>query len=230
LSDNILLHRFREGEARYDGTLEDYSFFIQALVDLYEALFDEKYLEKAIELTNLMIKYFYDNENGGFFDTSDKDKSILVRTKEDYDSAEPTGNSIAVMDLLRLSQLTENKDYYDKAIESLKLFSGKMSEQPYATPQMLCALDFSLTKPKQIIIAGKRNDKLAQEMIHEVHAHYIPNKILIFAEAGKDNKLIPFLSSVIKSSDKTTAYVCENYTCKLPVHSAKDLMYQLTEK
>ena len=228
--NKILLHRFRDGEARYDGTLEDYAFFIQALVDLYEACFDEKYLEKSAELTKLMIDYFYDNENGGFFDTSDKDKSILLRTKEDYDSAEPTGNSIAIMDLLRLSQLTENKDYYDKAIESLQLFSGKMSEQPYATPQMLCALDFSLNKPKQIIVAGKRDEKTVQEMIREVHNHYIPNKILIFAETGKENKLIPFLSSIIKASDKTTVYVCENYACKLPVHGTKDLMKQLTER
>lgn len=227
--DKVLLHRYRDGEARYDGTLEDYAFFIQALVDLYEAYFDEKYLERTIELTNTMIEYFYDNKNGGFFDTSDKDKSILLRTKEDYDSAEPTGNSIAIMDLLRLSQLTENEDYHNKAIESLKLFSGKMFEQPYATPQMLCALDFSLTKPKQIIIAGNKNDKPAREMIREVHNHYIPNKILIFAEAGKENKLIPFLSSILKTSDKKTAYVCENYTCKLPVSNINDFKKLLEE-
>lgn len=226
--NKILLHRYRDGEARYDGTLEDYAFFIQSLIDLFEACFDEKYLEKAIEFTNLMIEYFYDKENGGFFDTSDKDKSILFRTKGDYDSAEPTGNSIAIMDLLRLSQLTENEDYNNKAIESLSLFSGKMTEQPYGTPQMLCALDFSLNKPKQIIIAGNKNNKLAKEMIREFHNHYIPNKILIFAETGKENKLIPFLSSILKASEKTTAYVCENYACKLPVHSLKDLMNQLT--
>lgn len=227
--NNNLLHRFRDGEARYDGTLEDYAFFIQSLIDLYEACFDENYLERALELNKLMIKYFYDNENGGFFDTSDKDKSILVRTKEDYDSAEPTGNSIAILNLLRLSQFTENKDYYDKAAESLKLFSGKMSEQPYATPQLLCALDFSLTKPKQIIVAGKKNDKLAQEMIREVHNHYIPDKILIFAGTGIENKVIPFLQSIIKPSDKTTAYVCENYTCKLPVSDLEEFRKLLTE-
>ncbi len=227
--EKVLMHRFRDGEARFDGTLEDYAFFIQALVDLFESCFDEGYLEKAIELTDIMIKYFYDDSDSGFFDTSDKDKSILVRTKEDYDSAEPTGNSIAIMNLLRLSQLTENKDYYDKAEKSLELFSGKMTAQPYATPQMLCALDFSLTKPKQIIIAGKRNDKLAQDMIHEVHTHYIPNKILIFAEAGKENKLIPFLESIIKPIDKTTAYICENYTCKLPVSDLNEFRKLLEE-
>ncbi len=179
--------------------------------------FDEKYLERAIELTELMLQYFYDESGGGFFDTSGNDKSILVKTKEDYDSAEPTGNSIAIMNLLRLAQLTENEDYQTKAIESLELFSGKMNEQPYGMPQMLCALDFSLTKPKQIIIAGRRNDKLAYEMIREVQNHYIPDKILIFAEEGKLNKHIPFLESIIKPSDKTMAYICENYTCKLPV-------------
>lgn len=229
LKNKILLHRYRDGEARYEGTLEDYAFFIQALVDLYEACFDEKYLKKSVELTNLMIEYFYDDKNGGFFDTSEKDKSILLRTKEDYDSAEPTGNSIAIMDLLRLSQLTENKDYYDKALESLQLFSGKMSEQPYAAPQMLCALDFSLTKPKQVIIAGNKNDKLAKEMFREVHNNYIPNKILIFAETGKESKLIPFLSSIVKASDKTTAYVCENYVCKLPTSNISDFKKLLEE-
>jgi uncharacterized protein YyaL (SSP411 family) len=225
----VLMHRFRDDEARFDGTLEDYAFFIQALVDLYESCFDEGFLERAIEMTNLMIKYLYDDSDGGFFDTSDNDKSILVRTKEDYDSAEPTGNSIAIMNLLRLSQLTENKDYYDKAEKSLELFSGKMTAQPYATPQMLCALDFSLTKPKQIIISGKRNDKVALDMIHEVHAHYIPNKILIFAEAGKQNKLIPYLSSIIKPIDKTTVYICENYTCKLPTSDLSEFKKMLEE-
>jgi uncharacterized protein YyaL (SSP411 family) len=213
----MLLHRFRDGEARFEGTLEDYAFFIQGLLDLYESCFDEKYLEKAAMLSELMITYFYDNDEAGFFDTSGNDKSILVKTKEDYDSAEPTGNSIAIMNLLRISQLTDNKDMLDKAQKSLELFSGKMTAQPYAMPQMLCALDFSLAKPTEIIIAGKKDDALTQEMIHEVHSRFIPNRILILAEPGKENKLIPFLSSIVKQNDKTTAYVCENFACKLPV-------------
>jgi uncharacterized protein YyaL (SSP411 family) len=213
----MLLHRFRDGEARFEGTLEDYAFFIQGLLDLYESCFDEKYLEKAAMLSELMITYFYDNDEAGFFDTSGNDKSILVKTKEDYDSAEPTGNSIAIMNLLRISQLTDNKDMLDKAQKSLELFSGKMTAQPYAMPQMLCALDFSLAKPTEIIIAGKKDDALTQEMIHEVHSRFIPNRILILAEPGKENKVIPFLSSIVKQNDETTAYVCENFACKLPV-------------
>ncbi|MCC7159519.1 MAG: thioredoxin domain-containing protein, partial [Ignavibacteria bacterium] len=110
---NTLLHRFRDGEAKIEGTLEDYAFFIQALIDLYESCFDEKYLDHAIKLTGTMINDFYDNEGGGFFDTSGKDKSILVRTKEDYDSAEPTGNSVAILCLLRLSYITGKIELYD---------------------------------------------------------------------------------------------------------------------
>jgi hypothetical protein len=223
----VLHHRFRDGEAKYEGTLEDYSFFIQGLLDLYESCFEQKYLERAVMLADLMVKYFYDEEDSGFFDISGNDKSILIRTKEDYDSAEPTGNSIAVMNLLRLSQLTDNKELYNKAYKSLELFSGKMSSQPYAMPQMLCALDFSLTKPKQIIIGGKKDDSLTREMIREVHGRYIPNKILIFAEAGKENKLIPFLSSIVKQNEETTAYVCENFTCKLPTSDVEEFKKQL---
>jgi uncharacterized protein YyaL (SSP411 family) len=220
----VLMHRYRDGEAKVEGNLDDYAFFTQALIDLYETTFEIKYLELAVELNNLAVKYFYDNEEGGFWDTSGKDKSILIRTKEDYDSAEPTGNSIAIMNLLRLSQFTDNKELYKKAIESLKLFDEKMKTHPYAMPQMLCALDFALQKPKQIIIAGKRDDANMLALIEEVYNHYLPNKILIQAEPGKENKLIPFLSEIIPASlEKSQAFVCENYTCQLPVSEVEEL-------
>lgn len=170
-----------------------------------------------------MVELFYDNDNCGFFDVSGIDKSILVKTKEDYDSAEPTGNSIVIMNLQRLSQLTEDKELFDKAENSLKLFSNKMTNQPFAMPQMLCALDFYLHKPKQIIIAGKYESDTTHEMIREVHKRFIPNKILIYANPKKRNDLIPYLDKVIKPSDKTLAYVCENYTCRLPVSSVEEL-------
>jgi uncharacterized protein YyaL (SSP411 family) len=227
----VLMHRFRDGEAKVDGNLDDYVLFTQALIDLYETTFDIKYLEQAIEMNRLAVEYFYDNEEGGFWDTSGKDESILVRTKEDYDSAEPTGNSIAIMNLLRLAQFTDDKSLYEKAIESLKLFSEKMKAQPYAMPQMLCALDFALQKPKQIIIAGKRDDTGTLALLEEVYAHYIPNKILILAEPGKVNKVIPFLSSIIPASiEKSEAYICENYTCRLPVSDIEALKNILTEQ
>jgi len=226
---NALLHRYRDGEARFEGNLEDYAFFIQGLIDLYETSFDEKYLVHAINLSKSMITNFYDEENSGFYDTSGKDKSILVKTKEDYDSAEPTGNSIAILNLLRLSQLTDNKDWFERAYNSILLFSGKLTKQPYAMPQMLCALDFALNKPKQIIISGEKDTFSIKEMLHEVNKRYIPGKILIFANSKIESKVIPFLPAIVTKSDKTTAYVCENYTCQLPVRGAGELGKLLDE-
>ena len=114
-----------------------------------------------------------------FYDKSGKDKSILVRTKEDYDSAEPTGNSIAINNLLRLSAFTGNTQWYDMANASILAFSGKLERMPYAMPQMLVALDMLLKKPKQIIIAGKAIDEMAYRMLREVSARYMPDKLIV---------------------------------------------------
>jgi len=222
--ENILFHRWRDGEARFEGTLSDYAFFIQSLLDLYETSLDYKYLKTAINLCKKMVELFYDDVNGGFYDVSGNDKSILVRTKEDYDSAEPTGNSVAIMNLHRLSQLLDDNGLYNKAEHSLKQFTGRMSSQPFAMPQMLCALDYYLNKPKQIIIAGDRLDSNTVEMLREVNKRFIPNKILIYTNPAKRNNLIPYLDKITKPSDKTLAYVCENYTCKLPTDSVDELV------
>ncbi len=227
--NNSLLHRYRDGEARFEGNLSDFAFFIQGLIDLYESSFDEKYLAFSVNLTESMLENFYDFENDGFFDTSGKDDSILVRTKEDYDSAEPTANSIAILNLLRLSQLTDNKQWYDKAYNSIMLFSKKLSAQPYAMPQMLCALDFALHKPMQIIISGEKNAFEVREMLAEVHKRYIPGKILIFANVKSSSGLMPFLANIVSDSDKATAYICENYACKLPVSNITEFSRLLDE-
>lgn len=217
-----LMHRYRDGEARFEGTLEDYAFFIQALIDLYESSFVVKYLIKADELTKSMIKIFYDNENGGFFDVSGEDKSILIKTKEFYDSAEPTGNSIAIMNLLRLSQILHNDELWSKAEKSLEYFSGIMKQQPHAMPQMLCALYYYLNKPKQIVISGRFNEQLTQEMIRQIYAAYIPNKVFLYLDP--DNGVPEILKSwEMYVSEESTAYVCENYVCKLPAKKIESL-------
>jgi uncharacterized protein YyaL (SSP411 family) len=225
----ILYHRYREGEARFEGSLEDYAFFVQGLIDLYEACFDEKYLASAVELTELIISYFYDNENGGFFDITGTDKSILLRTKEEYDSAEPTGNTVAVMNLLRLSHFTENYSYFDLAERTLNFFSSRISGNPYSMPGMLSSTDLYFSKIKQIIISGKKESVQTKELIKTVNEHYLPNSILILAEPDKEYKLMPFLKSIIMESKISSAYVCENYMCKLPVSSAEELKKILEE-
>jgi len=220
--DSTLLHRYRDGESKIEGTLEDYAFFTQGLIDLYESNFNEKYLEKAIVLTETMLRDFYDEEGAGFFDTSGKDESILVRTKEDYDSAEPTGNSVAIMNLMRLSFLTGRELWYDKAQSSIAAFSAKLEKMPYAMPQMLTALDYVLNKPKQIIIAGDEKDMTAEYMLSEVYKRFIPNKVLVRIDPQNAAKSLTFASGVVINEPVTTAYVCENFACRLPVETLEE--------
>jgi hypothetical protein len=220
-----LLRRYREGEPRYEAHLEDYAFFTQGLLDLYEAGLDIRRLQTAIALTEQQNKLFYDQDQGGFYDISGADKSILIRTKESYDGAEPTGNAIAILNLLRLSQMTDNKNWRAMADRALAYFGGFMLNTPQGLAQFLVALDFSLSKPKQIIIAGKANDPNTKTLLEEVHSHFIPNKIILLVDNGKAQETlasyIPFIESVQMLDGKATAYICENYACQLPTSDRK---------
>ncbi|MCI0694818.1 thioredoxin domain-containing protein [candidate division KSB1 bacterium] len=215
-----LLRRYREGEPRYEAHLEDYAFLTQGLLDLYEAGLDIRRLQTAIALTEQQNELFYDQDQGGFYDISGADKSILMHTKEWYDGAEPTGNAIAILNLLRLSQMTDNKNWRAMADQSLAYFGGWMLNTPQGLAQFLVALDFSLSKPKQIIIAGKANDPNTRTLLEEVHSRFIPNKIILLADNGKAQETlasyIPFIESVQMLDGKATAYICENYACRLP--------------
>ncbi len=215
-----LLRRYRDGEARYEAHLEDYAFFTQGLLDLYESSLDIRWLKTAIEMTQQQNDLFYDKANGGFFDISGNDPTILIRTKEWYDGAEPTGNSIAILNLLRLSQMTDNRQWREMADQSLAYFGERMLNTPQGLAQFLVALDFSLSKPKQIIIAGKAGDPHTRALLDEVHSRFIPNKIILLADNGAAQETlasyIPFIENVQMINGKSTAYICENYACELP--------------
>jgi hypothetical protein len=163
---------------------------------------------------------FHDEKNGGFFDTSGKDDTLLFRTKEGHDGAEPAGNSIATLNLLRLSQITNNQQWGKMADRTLSLFSGRLREIPQVLPQMLAALDFHLDKPKQIIIAGKRQNEDTERMLREVHRKYLPNRILLLADGGTGQQFLsqylPSIQPMMMLDGRATAFICENYACKLP--------------
>lgn len=233
-SKKQLLHRFRDGEARFDAHLEDYAFLIMGLLDLYEASFEISWLEKAILLTKQQNEIFYDVKDGGFWSTSGKDKSILVRMKEDYDGAEPTANSLAVLNLLRLSQITDNRQWREMAEKTLEYFGGRLKQIPHAIPQMLVAVDFHLTKPKEIIIAGSPLGADTKALVRQVHQRFMPNKILLLADGGSGQRALAsyntFLENISMRDGKATAYVCENYVCKLPATDTRILAQQLEGK
>jgi len=244
---NTLLRRYRDGEARFEAYLDDYAFLTQGLLDLYETSFNWRWLRIAMQLTQKQIELFWDETNGrrldslsGFFDTSGKDSTILVRMKEQYDGAEPTGNSIAVMNLFRLSQMTDNHEWRKKAERTLIAFGELLQKAPFTMPQMVAAYDFSIQKVKQIVFAGlrprrgKRQDDATNRMLKEVYSRYMPNKILLLADGSKEQHEVfgpdSFLSSLVMTGGKPTAYVCEDYVCQLPTTDVDAFAKQLDKR
>jgi uncharacterized protein YyaL (SSP411 family) len=232
-SAGTLNRRFRDGEARFAGHLDDYAFFVQGLLDLYEASFNTGWLKEAILLTSKEIEIFWDEEHGGFFDTSGRDSSILIRMKEQYDSAEPTGNSIAVMNLLRLADMTDNTDWREKAEKTIASFGMILRKQPVAMPQMAAAFDYTTGKSRQVIFVGRKNDPEIQMMLHELFSRFLPNKIvMLIDDPGPETTLaqyLPFVTNLRKVDGKPSAYVCEDYVCQLPTNDLDTFSAQLNK-
>jgi len=215
-----LTRRYRAGEIAVEGFLDDYAFFIQGLLDLYEASFDVRWLSWAMQLQGMQDQLFWDSKNGGYYTTSGADPALLMQTREDYDGAEPSPNSVATMNLLRLWQMTDRKDWRNKADRAFAVFSPRLEKFPEALPQLVAALDYSLSKPKQIIIAGQPDAADTRAVLRLVYERYIPNKILMVADGGQGQKQLaqwlPFIASVSRKQGRATAYICEDYVCKLP--------------
>jgi uncharacterized protein len=221
--DGKLQHRYREGEAGLTAHIEDYTFFIAGLLDLYETLFLPELLKDAIQLQNLFTEYFYDNENGGFFFTGKDSESLIVRQKELYDGALPSGNSVALMNLIRLERITADPSYGKLADHLLGAFSNSLNTTPIGFTQALLAVNF-LKSSYEIIIAGEKDDAETEALIKQIHGMYIPNKIIILKDGTEIEKLAPYTKNYGKQSGKPAVYVCRNYNCKLPVSSANELI------
>ncbi len=219
----VLLRRYRQGDAAIPGFLDDYALFTQALLDLYETEFDVGYLQTAVRLAEKQRELFEDHEHGGFFSTAVGDASLLIRMKEDYDGAEPSGNSIAALNLLRLAQMTGRQDFGSSADKTLDAFASRVNGMPSAVPQMLVACEFGLSKPKQIILVGDRSTASAREMLGVLHSRFTPERIVLFVDGTSRQTLtgyLPAVETMTAADGKTTVYVCENYTCKLPTTDA----------
>ncbi len=227
-----LYRRYRDGDARFDGGLQDYAFLVQGLLDLYETSFDVRWLDDAINLTTQQITSFRDNVNDGFYDASGNDSTILVKMKEDYDGAEPTGNSIAAINLLRLSQMTDNKEWRAIAEKTISAFGSRLQQHPEIAPQMLVALEWSLSTSKEIIIAGTPSSEDTQALLKEIRSRFIPNKVILLLNSDTERRisqLLPFTTTMRMINGKATAYICENYACQLPT-SDRAVVAQLLSK
>ena len=231
LKNNRLFRSYKDGEAKFNAYLDDYAFFIAGLIDLYEATSDIQWLSKAIALDKTLEEHYEDKQNGGFFMTSNDHENLLAREKPAYDGAEPAGNSIQVMNLLRLQEFTTKDTYRQRAEKAFKAFSQILSTNPVALSEMLLALDFKLDAPFELIIVkGKDNNK---EIFDIAKNSFLPNKILSVAsndlEAQAKSPIIPLMESKIAFDNKTTVYVCKSGICKLPTSDPKVFREQISE-
>ena len=209
----ILLRRHRGGESAIDGFLDDYAFCGLGLLDLYEATFDARDFKWAVRLAERAIELFADTENGGFFSTTDD--GGLLRLKDDYDGAEPSGNSGMAMLLLRLARMTDRADFRAAAEHTLRAFASRMEEAGTGVPQMLVAHSFALARPQEIVLAGAHDDPAMLEMLATIRRRFLPGAVVMRGEQA---------ASPMAALDGTaTAYVCENFACNLPVTSASAL-------
>lgn len=225
--DNKLMHSYREGKPNVLANLDDYSFLIWALLELYEASLQEKYLELALKLNEHVTGHFWDEKNGGFFFISDEAEVLLVRQKDLYDGALPSGNSIAMLNLVRLFKITGNESLSIKAEKLMKAFSITVKEMPTAYTYFLCAVDYLIGPSYEVIIVGDEHDSTTQLMINSIRKEFIPNIVLLLkpkSEPYKLTNIAPYTKNLTCIDGITTAYVCKDFSCNLPICDVNKLL------
>jgi hypothetical protein len=227
--NDLLLHVYKDGRAKHKAYLDDYAFVISGLVTLYEATGASGWLEESIALTDKMIEEFWDDSEGGFFYTGKSGEQLIVRTKDFFDNATPSGNSVAADLLLRLSALTENERYERHAVSILRLVRDQMARYPSAFGVSLGALDFYLSTPKEIAILGAPEAEETRSLAREVWKRYLPNKVVAQSAEGDESaaRLSTLLQHRATLGGRPTAYVCENRTCLQPATTPAELAAQL---
>jgi len=226
-TDGRLLRRYRQGEAAYPGYLDDYAFLIWGLIELYEATFDVSCLEEAIALNQAMLDIFWDKQGGGLYFTGKGNETLITRSKEIYDGALPSGNSVAALNFLRLGRITGNPGLEQKAEQLTGAFSKEVASFPMAYTQLLVALDFMFGPTQEIVIAGDPSLEITQAMVNAVRKSFLPNKIVLLYPDGHEGQRLegisPFVKNMYSIKGKSTAYVCQQYACKTPITDAAQL-------
>lgn len=218
--DGRLLHRYREGEAGLPAHVDDYAFFIWGLLDLYEATFDVTYLKHALDLNKEFIKRFWDAQVGGFYFTAEDSEDLIVRKKEIYDGATPSGNSVASLNLLRLGRIAADPELERKADHIGRAFAGTVRQLPSAYTQLLVAMEFGMGPSWEIVIAGRSDADDTRQMLRQLRRPFLPHTVVLFRPTEDEHPAIGGIAEYTgaqRSIDgKATAYVCRNYNCELP--------------
>jgi uncharacterized protein YyaL (SSP411 family) len=223
-----LMHRFREGESAVDGMLCDYAYVVWGLLELYATDFDAEILSEAVRINDRMLDIFWDNKNGGFFLTPVDGETLLIRPKEIYDGALPSGNSIALYNLLRLEKLTANPDLGAKARLLIQAFAETIGEAPSSYTQFLAGSYFMFSQTVEVVIVGDPKSRDTREMLSVIQKNFFPHVVILLKDPNSAPErlvaLAPFTANYTAIEGKSTAYVCRGTTCDSPVTDAKQLL------
>ncbi len=225
-----LKRRYRDGEVRFNGSVDDYAFLIQGLLDLYETDFDSRWFEAARALQKKSDDLFWDAGEGGYFMTDGTDPTLIARVKDIYDGAVPSGNSVAALNCLRLYWFTLDEVYEKKAGRIFQVFSDLVSRHPQMAPALLAALDFATDDAKEIVVAGLRTDPEVQKILRELHRRFLPNAVLGLTDHPDQGRIIPLLRGITPQDARATIYLCEGHVCRSPVHSPEEIREGLERK
>jgi uncharacterized protein len=208
--NGALFHRWRDGERDNVELLEGYAFMLSGVTELYEATLEPGHLEFATALVDAMLAKFFDKENGGFWQSLAA-RDLILRAKENYDGAEPSGNSVATLALLKLGAITGRATFTAAAEKTMHLFAARLQQMPQAVPYMLSALDFSLQEPKRAVVAGEPGSAKARDLLRAIHSVYQPNKVVL----GNQGPVEQF-ARTLPAKNGPVVYLCTGNACQAP--------------
>jgi uncharacterized protein YyaL (SSP411 family) len=231
LKENGLYHTYKDKEAKIPGFLDDYAFFVWGLLELYESTFSVKYLKHAIELTKYSIEHLWDEEGFGFFLVSDEAEELPVRQKTSYDGAVPSGNSVAMMNLLKINRITGSSDWGDRAFNIQMAFSKDINMYSTGHSMFLSALNFALGPTNEIVVVGDLENVETKKILSKLQTIYLPNKVIVHKSPTDDFiNLVPYSKDMKTIDGKTTVYICENFTCNLPTSDIEKMLELLDNR
>lgn len=222
-ASKTLFHRWRDGERDQVQLQESYAFVLSGVLDVYETTADPTHLQFAIDLAEGLIQRFFDAQEGGFWQSPLNSQDLILRVKEDYDGAEPSGNSVAALSLLKLAAITDRKDFREAAEKTLRWAAPRWKQLPQSTAFLLRALDFALEEPKRVVLAMEGTQEVPPSMFHTVHGVYQPNKVVL----GTRGPVEPFARTLSASGGSCTAYVCSGTACQPPTQDLETLRRHL---
>ncbi|MFN0021048.1 MAG: thioredoxin domain-containing protein [Pirellulaceae bacterium] len=226
-SDGRLLHTYRHGEAKLDAYLDDYAYLVNALVTLYECSFDEKWVDEAVRLADILLARFIDKDRGGFYFTADDHEQLIARNKDLHDSSVPSGNAMAATALLRLGKLCGRNDYLTAAEGALLAGLSVMERSPTAAGQLLIALDMYLGPMPEIVVVGPNNAEMASTLV-DLQQRFIPRCVIGRGTPGQQHSqhLAPLFAGRTSAGEYPSVFICENFACQAPVSGLEEIRKQ----